>query len=52
MWDLKGAAIGAAGYGYLKGRGHKGFPGVIGEYVAKTDGCFGGGKGSTIAKSR
>lgn len=46
MWDLivdiVGAAIGAAaGFGYLKGRRHRGLPGIIGEFVAKNRRLFG-----------
>ena len=45
MWDLIvdiiGAAIGAAaGFGYLKGRRHRGLPGMIGEFVAKNRRLF------------
>ncbi|WP_456390486.1 hypothetical protein [Profundibacter sp.] len=45
MWDLIvdiiGAAIGAAsGFGYLKGREHRGLPGMIGEFVAKNRRLF------------
>jgi len=45
MWDLivdiVGAAIGAAaGFGYLKGRRHRGLPGIIGEFVAKNRRLF------------
>ncbi|MCK4712292.1 MAG: hypothetical protein KAT26_05365 [Marinosulfonomonas sp.] len=45
MWDMivniVGAAIGAAaGYGYLKGRGHWGLARLIGEFVAKNRRLF------------
>lgn len=45
MWDMIvniiGAAIGAAaGYGYLKGRGHWGLARLIGEFVAKNRRLF------------
>lgn len=45
MWDLIvdiiGAGIGAAsGFGYLKGRGRYGLPGMIGEFVAKNRRLF------------
>ncbi|PHQ99973.1 MAG: hypothetical protein COB39_00360 [Marinosulfonomonas sp.] len=45
MWDfivnIIGAAIGAAaGFGYLKGREHRGLSGMIGEFVAKNRRLF------------